>query len=62
MCWFWKRVQAFVPNLWRIMGTELPKTADGDPLLERVFQATMRRVSSFSEKFHPCVQKPSALE
>jgi hypothetical protein len=44
------------------MGTELPKTADADPLLERFFQAARRRVPSFSEKFHPCVQNWSAIQ
>jgi hypothetical protein len=44
------------------MGTELPKTADADPLLEQFFQAARRRVPSFSEKFHPCVQNRSAIQ
>jgi len=41
-----------VPHLQRIMGTERTKMADGDPLLEWLFQAAMRQVPSFSENSH----------
>jgi hypothetical protein len=42
----------FVGHLPRMMNTELTKTADGNRLLERLFQAAKCPVPSFNENSH----------
>jgi len=57
-----KTFEHSAPNLRRRTSTECTKTAGGDSLLERFSQTAKCPIPSFSENFHPSVQKPSTLQ